>query len=676
MKKLFDFVPTHLLVFFVVGILCQYHFKDLFSINFLFVSVVLLGGFFFFFKRLVLGIGVAFFFLGLLSIAIRTPPKKEAVPIDSTLSAPIVLKVIDRLKSNADHDRFRAKRIFQGGQCANAMLLLAIVKDSLGSSIHHGDLLACHGEIKEIRGPLNPYAFNFKSYMQSQQISHQLFLKKGHWILLDENKYNLKRMAHQFRSNLLHVLSKNIADKEVLSITEAMLLGERSHISKMQQQAFADAGVVHILAVSGLHVGLLLLFLNFLLKPLELLPKGRFWKTAVLFSALWSYAFLAGLSPSIVRAVTMFSFLSVGLVFRHKNPVERTLVSSALLLLIFNPFYLFDLGFQMSYTAVFSIVFIQPIFARLWKPKRRILNYFWQLTTVSLAAQLGLLPISLYYFHQFPGLFLLANLGVIPLLGLVLAFGFLLLFLGAIHFLPPWICDFYSFLIVSLNSFVSWVAAQDAFVFDEISFSRGKLLFSLLLLAAFFAFLKSKTFSKLAVFLLCISLLQGVFIFEKIKTSSRSELIVFQQYKESSLLLVNRGKGVLHTTNSKRISKLAQNYLRETGVEILQTKDSIPQLFRFGSLSFLLIDRLGIYQIQDFQKQCVWLQNSPNINLERMIELLRPKQILADGSNSLFKIKKWQATCLQKEVSFHATPISGAFVWRPPMLLATPMSRY
>ena len=676
MKKLFDFVPTHLLVFFALGILCQYHFKASFSIDFLFVSVVLFGGFFFFFKRFVLGVGIAFFFLGLLSIAIRTPPQKRVVSVEDTLSTTLFFKIKDRLKSTAAQDRFRAKRIFQRGQGASVMVLLAIAKDSLGPSLQHGDLLACHGEIKEIGDPLNPYAFSFKSYMESQQISHQLFLKKGHWILLDENKYNLKRMAHQFRSNLLRVLSKNIADKEVLSITEAMLLGERSHITKTQQKAYADAGVVHILAVSGLHVGLLLLFFNFLLKPLELLPKGRYWKTAVLFCALWSYAFLAGFSPSIVRAVTMFSFLSIGLVFRHKSPVERTLVSSALLLLLFNPFYLFDLGFQMSYTAVFSIVFIQPIFARLWKPKCRFLNYIWQLTTVSLAAQLGLLPISLYYFHQFPGLFLLANLGIIPLLGLVLAFGFLLLFLGSIHFLPLWICDLYSFLIVSLNSFVSWVAAQDVFVLDEISFSRGKLLFSLLLFAAFFAFLKSKTFLILTVLLVCVLLLQGVFISEKIHTASRSELIIFQQYKESSLLLVNRGKGVLHTTNRKLISKLAQNYLRETGVELLQIKDSIPQLFRFGALTFLMIDRLGIYQIQDFQKQCVWLRNSPNINLERMIELLRPKQIIADGSNFPYKIKKWQATCLQKEVSFHASPNSGAFVYGLPIGQTAPQSSY
>ena len=163
-----------------------------------------------------------------------------------------------------------------------------------------------------------------------------------------------------------------------------------------------------------MHVGIILLILSWFLKPLERLRFGKTAKTIFIIIFLWCFAFIAGLSASVVRAVTMFTFLAVGLYFGKKRVVAYSLISSLFFLLIVKPMFLFDVGFQLSYLAVFGIIWVQPKLYQVWKPKNKVLDTIWQLFTVSIAAQVGILPLSLFYFHQFPVLFFVSNLVIIP----------------------------------------------------------------------------------------------------------------------------------------------------------------------------------------------------------------------------------------------------------------------
>ena len=229
------------------------------------------------------------------------------------------------------------------------------------------------------------------------------------------------------------------------------MLGQRQDISKEIYNSYTQAGAIHILAVSGLHVGIILLLLNFIFKPLIYFKNGNYIKLIVIVLILWSYAVIAGLSASVVRAVTMFTAVAIGMHLKRPTNVYNTLTISAFFLLLFKPMFLFDVGFQLSYLAVLAIVIIQPMLEKLWKPKFKLIDFFWKIFTVTIAAQFGIIPVSLYYFHQFPGLFFLSNLVIIPCLGFILGFGILIIILGLLNLLPNFLASTFGFVICSLG---------------------------------------------------------------------------------------------------------------------------------------------------------------------------------------------------------------------------------
>ena len=186
---------------------------------------------------------------------------------------------------------------------------------------------------------------------------------------------------------------------------------------------------------------------------------------------LWCFAIIAGLSPSVTRAVTMFSTISIAMHLKRPTNIYNTLVISAFVILLFKPTFLFEVGFQMSYLAVLGIVSVQPIIYKLWKPKLWAVDKIWQIFSVTLAAQAGVVPISLFYFHQFPGLFFISNLVVIPFLGAILIGGILVIITSLLNILPQVLANIYGMIISWMNDFVSWVSLQEEFLFKEISIS-------------------------------------------------------------------------------------------------------------------------------------------------------------------------------------------------------------
>lgn len=664
MKNLLNYVPLHLLVGLVFGMLFQFHFHtpiSLVSCLFLVLFLIALGGVT---KRFFGAVMGSFFLLGMLSIALHMP-FLEPSSNSNAHQLPCVLKVEDLFSSNAFREKYIAQTLESEGLEKNTKVMLVLERDSLRDPLKSGAVLVCFGALRAINDPIHPFAFDLSSYMKSKGVFAQLSVEKEAWRLLASNEDVWKGRALEYREYLSSILEKHLENIAVKSITEAMLLGNKDRLSKETKQVFADAGVIHILAISGLHIGVLVLLLNFILKPMDLLPKGRGVRFFTGVLLLGMYAFLTGLSPSVVRSVVQFSFLNLGFVFLRRQGVVNAVISSAFFLLLFHPFYLFDLGFQMSYLAVFSIVFFQPILAHLWKPKTRFFRYLWTLITVSLAAQLGLFSITVFYFHQFPGLFLLANTVMVPFLGLILAWGFLILILGGLGLLPGWVSGGYSFLMERLLGFVSWVARQRDFVFEEIYLSKPVAISLFVLVLLGMSAIKFRRFFWLRSLFIGILLFQGHLIFDKFHRQKRKEWVVFQQFGGSSLLEVNNGKAHLYSTDLTNIKKQVRQYTKATGIQLLTSRKDIPGFFDTGEQRILVVDRRGQYQIPSFKNQWVWLREAPRINLERMIEDLRPGQIIADGSNYPDQIQRWKATCEENKVPFHATSISGAFVVSP-----------
>jgi len=542
--------------------------------------------------------------------------------------------------------------------------LLNVAKDSTIDPLKVDDILITKTPLKELIPPLNPHQFDYKAYLKKQHIYHQLFVSNIELHTISNSKHTLFGYASLLREAINNKLETYNFKPEELAIINALLLGQRQDISKDIYDSYTQAGAIHILAVSGLHVGIILILLNILFKPIEYFKHGLFFKTLLLIVVLWSFAVIAGLSASVVRAVSMFTVVAIALNLKRPTNVYNTLTISIFILLLWKPTFLFDVGFQLSYLAVFAIVAIQPMLDKLWQPKLRLVKVFWNIFTVTIAAQFGVIPISLYYFHQFPGLFFISNLAIIPFLGLILSLGIVVIGLSLVNLLPSFLASIYGGIISKMNELVGWVAAQESFLFRNISFDITHVLISYTIIISILIYLKTKTFKSIVSLLVIIIISQGVLMFHK-KENNKNSFVVFHKSRHS--IIGHKINKALHLYSNSSDSILKNdktiiNY--KIGIHSKNTIiDSIKNIYTFDDRKLLVIDSLGVYKTKKLKPTIVLLQHSPKINLERLIERLKPELIISDGSNYKSYQERWKVTCEAKKIPFHQTSKKGAFIY-------------
>ena len=542
-------------------------------------------------------------------------------------------------------------------------LLLNVQKDSLKNSITVDDILLTKASIQNVNSSLNPYQFDYKAYLENRYVYHQIVTSRPYLMTVDITDHTFFGYADTFRRRINKQLKASNFKGDELAIINALLLGQRQDISPKIFNSYSQSGAIHILAVSGLHIGLILLILQRIFKPIEYIKHGRFIKTSIIVLLLWSFAIIAGLSPSVTRAVTMFSIVAIGMNLKRPTNIYNTLAISLFFLLLFKPLFLFEVGFQMSYLAVISIVTIQPILEKFWKPKNKILKFYWQVFNVTVTAQFGVVPISLLYFHQFPSLFFVTNLAIIPVLGVILGFGILVIFLALLKILPQWLATAYADIIHLMNQLVAWVSHQEQFVFKDIPFSIWEVLASYILIIAFVMILKKQTFSSVRFTLISVILFQLVLLFEKHQNQT-DELVIFQKSRFSIIgEKQNHILKISHNLDSNSVLKenTIKNYKIGNYIKNITT-DSILSVYQMNNKTLLVIDSFGIYQVTHFKPDYILLRNSPKINLERLIDSLQPELIIADGSNYKSYLARWKATCIKRKRPFHQTNEKGAFI--------------
>ena len=574
--------------------------------------------------------------------------------------------IIDEiLKPNSYNHRYFANVTTVNSVKVKGKILLNIQIDSANNTFNVDDKIFITQGFDSIKPPLNPYQFNYKYYLENQQVYHQISIKNKEYLLLKNNNHSIKGWAFSIRKQINTALIKFNINGDELSIINALLLGQRQEISKEILQNYQNAGAVHILAVSGLHVGIILLMLTFLLSPLDKLKHGTFVKLVIIIFLLWVFAFIAGLSASIVRAVTMFTAIAISMTVKQSISTYKTLIISIFILLLFNPFYLFNVGFQLSYLAVFFIVWTQPLLYKLWKPNLKLLDYCWQLLTVSVAAQVGVLPLSLYYFHQFPGLFFLTNLIIIPFLGIILGLGILVIILASLNMLPGILAEFYGKVIYMLNFVVEWIAKKESFLFQNISFTQISVVLYFLMIISFFKWVEVKKLSYLKLSMFAIITFQLNLIVEKHSGSSNNEFLIFNKTRES-LLGIRKGQGVqlIHSLDTLDINNESaiKSYFVGSNSHLTSSDNNIKNVYVFHDKNILVIDSIGIYNLKNYSSNYILLRQSPNINLVRLITKLNPELIIADASNYKSHIALWQKTCENYNIKFHYTVTDGAFI--------------
>ena len=572
------------------------------------------------------------------------------------------LVINEKLKSTPKNSRYISIIKSLDGNESFGKVILNIRKTTSEKDIAIGTNLLVQSTIYKNRNPFNPNQFDYSHYLENQEIYAQIYAQESQ-IRIGKNTATIWSTFSNFRTKIIHNLERSNIKKEELNVLIALIIGQQQDISPEVLKDYQYAGAVHILSVSGLHVGFILLFITFLLKPIPNSKKGSFFKLILIVFSLWTFGILAGLAPSVVRSVAMFSIVAVGNHIRRTVNTYHTLLVSMLIILLFKPSFLFDVGFQLSYLALFFILWLQPILASIWVPKNKIVSYFWDIITVSFAAQIGAMPLSIYYFHQFPGLFFITNLIVLPLLGVIMIVGLIAIIIACFSQVPFFIAKPLELLITLLNYIIHWVASFEDFIVKNISFSYEMLWTSYLLIVFSILWITKPNFKRLLIALTCILLLQVIYIFTKYKSENGDELIVFN-VKKCSIITQRNDNLVTVYSNDSILECLdtniaIQSYLVGSFCKI-KSKKKLENLLYFKNKKILIIDSSNVY-MQHIKPDILIITNSPKLNLGRLLSIWKPEQVIVDGSNFKSYVRIWEATCRKEKIPFHNTNEKGFY---------------
>jgi competence protein ComEC len=598
-------------------------------------------------------------FIGLATITIHDYrfQKTNYIHYSSEKSVQVLqLTLREKLKNTALGQRYVAVVHQIDNQNASGKILLNFRKESR-LALRIGSTLTVAGYIIKNRSPLNPDQFDYGKYLDSKSIPAQLFVNDRCIKTLGKAQKDIWYYAEAFRNKIISNLRHSGFREAELQVFNALLLGQQQEISADIVRDYQYAGAVHILSVSGLHVGFILLFLNFLLRPLPKTRKGRMVRLIITLVSLWGFALIAGLSPSVVRSATMFSFVAYGLYLRRSTNIFHTLIVSILLILLCEPSFLFDVGFQLSYAALFFILWLQPFLSTIWRPKNTILKYFWDILTVSFAAQIGAFPLSIYYFHQFPGLFFITNLIIIPFLSIIMILGVLNMGMAVFITVPEMAAKSLECSISVLNEVIRIVASFESFIIQDIPFNFYMLVSSYVFILAAVIWWKKPTYGRFTIALIALIGFQGSVIITRMKTQREEEMVIFNIKKKTLIGQRNGRKMTIFCDSKIPVDRIIKSYAI-ANFSMIGNRLPTPNTLWFNGTKILVIDSAAIYPKNE-KPAVILLVKSPKINLERLLNEAKPGMIIADASNFKSYVVKWKATCRKRKIPFHYTNEKG-----------------
>jgi competence protein ComEC len=579
----------------------------------------------------------------------------------ATEKSEIGFEITEPLKENPYFDQYFAKVNLLDKNVVSGKILVKIPKSDSLQKLEIGSVIIGQATLKLIPKAKNPNQFDYANYLANKGVFHELILKPKTFLIVKKETGWFQKVAH-IRNQIAAEFDQTTSDPKNIAILKALLIGQKQYIDAETKTHYTDAGAVHILAISGLHVGIILFFFVSILKPLKRIRFGNLLELFILLIILWGFAFLAGLSPSVVRSVTMFSFISIGMQLNNRGKnIYNTLAISAFLLLLFNPSFLFDVGFQLSYLAVLSIVTFQPYLSKtLWKPRNKILGYFHDVITVSFAAQIGVLPLSLFYFHQFPGLFFVTNLVVIPLVTIILGFGVIALLLALIGAIPAWLIYILDFFLHTMNQYIAWVAQFQSLIFKNIPANVLIVVLGYAVLLSL-GFCVKKDFKRFMMpFLATLILLQIAIIGTHYWHFKEEKWFVIHQYRNSVLVHQKAQAMFVFASSTENINTKVIENIAQAHFSSVDSIKKLRNVYVLGNKKILILDSLGIIP-KNYKPDIIWITQSPKINLDRILSEIKVSEVIIDGSNKPYLAKLWQESCRSKNIPFHNTYEKGFY---------------
>jgi competence protein ComEC len=593
----------------------------------------------------------------------KTYKKEDFIKI--TLSEPLVEK------ANSCKALGNVQSISRNGKSYESAgkIIVYFKKDPAVKKLSYGSQIIFNKPLQEIKNSGNPGSFDYRRYSLFQGITHQVYLAPDDFEQLPQiQKSRMDEAVFQCRLSIAGILQKFISGAKEQGLAEALLIGYKDDLDKSLVQSYSNTGVVHIIAISGLHLGLIYGLLLLLTRPVKRNKKLIWVRFTLIVAGLWLFSFLAGAQPSVLRSSVMFTCIALGEVVNRRASIYNTLAMSAFILLCYNPFWLWDVGFQLSYTAVLSIViFFRPVYNWLYFPNKAI-DALWKLNAVTIAAQILTLPVSLYHFHQFPVLFLFSNFIAVPLSS-VIVIGEILL--CAVSFVPPFAKVtgmVLEVLIRLMNLYVERLNDVSFAIWNGFSIS---LLQTVILLAAisFTAFwLIERKRSAIWLSLICFCVFISLRSYSFALAYRQKKLIVYNVPHHQAIDIIS-GRQYQFIGDS---SLLADDFLRNFHLQPSRILNRVApaspaficsKTFEFSGKRILIMET--DLQISLTSKKLpvdvLILSKNPKCSLSQIANALSIKQVVIDGSVPLWQTFLWERDCHLLHLPCHAVTEKGAF---------------
>ena len=569
--------------------------------------------------------------------------------------------------------------------------LLYLEKDSASMLLRTGDRIVFSPELSGIENKGNPEEFDYRKYLAYNMIFSSDYLAGDDWRLVDDEAVGFRPKLSRLRMKLVGLLRDFGLSDDELGVMSAMTMDYSDILSDEIRHAYSSAGAMHILAVSGLHVGIIYGIIVFLLSFIKN-DKLNWLKVLITITLIWLYALFTGLSPSVARASLMFSLMSLGKLQKNSPGSLNAMFASMFILLVINPYNLVNIGFQLSYSAVIGIIILQPRLYAIFEVKNKFLDWIWSLTTVSVAAQLATMPLCFYYFHQFSNYFLLTNYVMIPISTIAIWTCFIFFAVSWIPYISTAVAYCLSWLAKAMNyacltiEGLPFSTAQDIYI----DVPQMILLFAIIVLFVTFFFFTKRYSHLFAAVAMCV-ILAATNLWQSVEASSQKTLVVYNISKTTAINIIDGTDNImfanLDSIQPEKIEFTAKNNWLKKGLDrekyvnlssgkenLLSTITTIDNRKVFFKHKFIDYDGLKLYVLDDNfmpidDESCgkvdvdyVVLADSPYVTLEEVAEHFNFKKIIIASSNSISRCEAWDAEKVALGYDVHDVRNDGAFI--------------
>lgn len=528
----------------------------------------------------------------------------------------------------------------------NKRIVAYFQKEDNARSLKPGEEVIFFSRIDSIRNFGNPDDFDYEKYMHNKGFAGSTYIPTTAWQTTGTHNQSINTIALQVRQKALNIYSNINLDNDAQSFISALTLGHKDDLSNEIKEAFRASGTSHILAVSGLHVGIVFGAITIIFSLFATKGRLKAVKQIVIIATLWLYAFVAGLSPSVIRATVMLTIALIGKASGKRLFTYNVLAASAFLILSLNPNQLYDVGFQMSFAAVAAIVAINPILVRAFNPQRKLTKSITNLFTVSLSAQIGVLPITLYYFGTFPTYFFIANMLIIPAIPIVIYIAITAIATGALLTIGFTMIDpIHNIISIALQNAINIILKIVYFIetlpmaqINNLYITLPQTLIAITCMVLALVFINTRKPQHITLTLCAILLLTISFITPHLQ-SKDNHLVIYNTPNATDISLLIDGK-------KQPLSNTQNGYITHNKERIILLSDN--KIKNIKTNSKLEIDILVLSKDRSF-------------NITQLCKLFTFNKLILDSTIPLHIKNRWIQECDALGIETHDVSQKGAF---------------